>query len=120
MSTYAVFVNFLEDGNRYRAEIFRVYLTFNKLSNDVSFVLVAQNFIISTCLRMSTWCEYFSEIVFSLKIKYDDITEYVYLFYFLAFYIASYSLVDIALMKLRLAVVFGVHYFIRIPSLCYI
>ena len=50
---------------------------------------------------MSTWCEYFSEIVFSLKIKYDDITEYVYLFYFLALYIVSYSLVDIALMKLR-------------------
>ena len=41
MSAFSVFVNFLEDGNRYRAEIFRVYLTFNKLSNDVSFVLVA-------------------------------------------------------------------------------
>ena len=51
---------------------------------------------------------------------YDDITEYVYLFYFLSSNFASYSLVDIAWMKLRLAVVFGVHYFIRIPSLCYI
>ena len=45
-----VFVNFLEDGNRYKAEIFRVYLTFNGLSNDISFVFVTQNFIICTCL----------------------------------------------------------------------
>ena len=50
MSTYAVFVNFLEDGNRYRAEIFRVYITFNGVSNDVSFVFVPQNFVITTCL----------------------------------------------------------------------
>ena len=41
MSTYTDFINFLKDYNRYKAEIFRVYLTFNKLSNDVSFVLVA-------------------------------------------------------------------------------
>ena len=54
MTSCAVFVNFLEDGNRYKAEIFRVYITFNGVSNDVSFVFVPQNFIISTCLRMST------------------------------------------------------------------
>ena len=55
MSTFWVFVNFLEDGYRYKAEIFRVYLTFNGLSNDISFVFVAEIFIISTCLRMSTY-----------------------------------------------------------------
>ena len=41
MSTYTVFVNFLEDGNRYKAVNFSVYSTFNELSNDVSFVFVA-------------------------------------------------------------------------------
>ena len=51
MSTYTVFVNFLEDYNRYRAEIFSVNITFDKLSNDISHFVVAQNFIISTCLR---------------------------------------------------------------------
>ena len=35
------FVNFLEEYNRYIAEIFRVYLTFYGLSNDISFVFVA-------------------------------------------------------------------------------
>ena len=37
----------------YRAEIFRVYLTFDGLSYDISFVFVAQNFVISTCLSKS-------------------------------------------------------------------
>ena len=41
MSTYTVFVNFLEEYYRYKFEIFRVYLTCNGLSNDVSFVYVA-------------------------------------------------------------------------------
>ena len=41
MSTYTDFVNFLEYYNRYRAEIFSVYSTFNKLSNGISFVFVA-------------------------------------------------------------------------------
>ena len=41
MTSFSVFVNFLEDGNRYKAEIFRVYLTFNEQSNDTSFVFVA-------------------------------------------------------------------------------
>ena len=41
MSTYTVFVDFLEDGNRYKAENFRVYLLFNGLSNGISFVFVA-------------------------------------------------------------------------------
>ena len=58
MSTYTDFVNFLEDYNRYRAEIFSVYLTFNKLSNGISFVFVTQNFIICTCLRMSTYTDF--------------------------------------------------------------
>ena len=30
------FVNFLDDYNRYKIEIFRVYLLFNELFNDVS------------------------------------------------------------------------------------
>ena len=49
------FVNFLEEYYRYKVEIFSVYITFNGLSNDISFVYVAQNFIICTCLRMSTY-----------------------------------------------------------------
>ena len=55
MTSYTDFVNFLEEYNRYEAEIFSVYITFNGLSNDISFVFVAENFIISTCLRMSTY-----------------------------------------------------------------
>ena len=43
-------INFLEDGNRYKVEIFRVYLTINGLSKNISQFDVAQNFIISTCL----------------------------------------------------------------------
>ena len=50
MSTFSVFVNFLEDYNRYKAENFSVNITFNDLSNDISHVVVAQNFIICTCL----------------------------------------------------------------------
>ena len=50
MSTFWVFVNFLEDYNGYKVEIFGVYLLFNELSNDVSHFVVAQNVIISTCL----------------------------------------------------------------------
>ena len=57
MSTYTDFVNFLDDGNRYNVEIFSVYLTFNGLSNDISHFVVAQNFIICTCLRMSTYTD---------------------------------------------------------------
>ena len=45
------FVNFLEDGIRYNVEFFKVDEFFNGLSNDVSHFVVAQNFIISTCLR---------------------------------------------------------------------
>ena len=37
----SVFANFLEDVNRYKVENFRVYITFNKLSNGISFVYVA-------------------------------------------------------------------------------
>ena len=51
MSTYTDFVNFLEDGNRYRAEIFRVHWFFKELSNDISHFVVAQKFLISTCLK---------------------------------------------------------------------
>ena len=43
-------INFLEEYNMYRAENFRVYLTFNELFNDVSHFVVAQNYVISTCL----------------------------------------------------------------------
>ena len=55
MATFSVFVNFLEDVNRYKSENFRVYITFNKLSNGISFVFVAENFAISTCLRMTSF-----------------------------------------------------------------
>ena len=58
MSTYTDFVNFLEDDNRYRAEIFSVYSTFNKLSNGTSFVSVTSIFIICICLRMSTYTDF--------------------------------------------------------------
>ena len=34
-------INFLEDGNRYKVENFSLYLTFDGLSDDISFVLVA-------------------------------------------------------------------------------
>ena len=50
MTSFSVFVNFLEDGNRYNYEIFSVYSTFNELSNGISHNAVAQNFIISICL----------------------------------------------------------------------
>ena len=42
-------INFLEDYNRYRAENFNVYLTFNGLSKNISHVKLAKKFIISTC-----------------------------------------------------------------------
>ena len=32
--------HFLEDGKRYGAELFKVYLTFNGLSNDISHIVV--------------------------------------------------------------------------------
>ena len=54
MSTYTDFVNFLEEYNRYRAEFFRVNITFDDLSNDISLIFIAQNFITSICSRMST------------------------------------------------------------------
>ena len=60
------FIIFLESYNSYKIETFRVYLTFNGLSNGISHVVVAQNFIISTCLR-------------SVE-KHETVIEYVYLF----------------------------------------
>ena len=51
MSAYTDFVNFFEVYNRYRAETFSVYLTFNGQFNDISPIFVAQNFITCTCLR---------------------------------------------------------------------
>ena len=52
MSTFNTdFVNFLENGDRYEVEIFRLIEFFNVLSNDISHVELAENFIISTCLR---------------------------------------------------------------------
>ena len=43
-------INFFEDGNRYRAENFKVYINFNGLPNDISFIYVVESFVISTCL----------------------------------------------------------------------
>ena len=44
------FDKILEDYNRYKVEIFSVNIIFDDLSNGVSHFVVAQNFIISTCL----------------------------------------------------------------------
>ena len=38
MSTYTDFVDFLEEYNRYNAEIFSVHYYFNGLSNDISHI----------------------------------------------------------------------------------
>ena len=52
MSTFNTdFVMFLEDGNRYMVDSFSVNWTCDVLSNDVTLIFVAWNFIISTCLR---------------------------------------------------------------------
>ena len=51
MSTSLEFVNFLEEFNKYRAETFSGYLTFNGLSKDILLIFVALIFIFSTCLR---------------------------------------------------------------------
>ena len=48
---FGFFFNFLEDYNRYKAEIFSVHLTFHELSKNISHFVVGQNFIISTCLK---------------------------------------------------------------------
>ena len=45
------FVNFLEENNRYKVDIFRINLVFDGLSNDISHFVVTQIFVISTCLR---------------------------------------------------------------------
>ena len=45
-----LFCRFLENGNRYRVDIFSVNLFFIGLSNDISHFVLAQNFIISICL----------------------------------------------------------------------
>ena len=42
--------DFLEDYKRYEVEIFSVLLYFNGLSKNISHFVVAQNFIICTCL----------------------------------------------------------------------
>ena len=62
------FVNFFEDYNRYRVEIFRVHQFFNGLSNDISHLVVAQNFIISTCLR---YVDIFQKLLIFSKIITD-------------------------------------------------
>ena len=49
MSTFIDFVNFFENGNRYRIEKFRVNCFFKGLSNDTTVFVPAQKFIISTC-----------------------------------------------------------------------
>ena len=55
MTSFWVFVEFLEEYNKYEIENFSVYLTFNKLSNDISHFVIAQNFVISSCLRMTSF-----------------------------------------------------------------
>ena len=45
------FCQFLENGRRYRVETFSINLIFNGLSNDISNLVLAKNFIISTLSR---------------------------------------------------------------------
>ena len=69
-----LFCRFLENGNRYRAEIFNVYLTFNGLSSDISHFVLAQNFIISTCLRyvdIFQFLSIFSKIIIDTMLKFS-------------------------------------------------
>ena len=71
MSTFWVFTNFLKDYNRYKVEIFRMHLLFNKLSNDISHFDVTQNFVISTCLSyVDIMCIFLRNHVFRLRQKY--------------------------------------------------
>ena len=51
MSTICEIINFLEDYNSYKVEIFRINCFFDGLLNDISHFVVAQKFIICTCLR---------------------------------------------------------------------
>ena len=70
MSTFSIFVTFLEDYNRYRAEIFSVNITFNGLSNDVSHFVLAQNFIICLCLSyVAIMCVLLRNHVFRFRQK---------------------------------------------------
>ena len=78
MSTYTDFSNFLEVYNRYRAEYFRVYITFNELSNDVSFVFVARNFVISTCLRMTSYTDFVIFLEDGNRYKAENFTIHLY------------------------------------------
>ena len=71
MSTFSVSVNFLEDYNRYKAEIFRVFYFFNRLSNDISNFVPAQSFIISTSLRYVD----ITDFVNFLDLSYVDILQ---------------------------------------------
>ena len=87
MTSYTDFVIFLEDGIRYEAVIFSVHLYFNKLSNDISHVVLAQNFIISTCLKSVEKHETVIESVNYLckhtiiKHEYIQLYMYIYLVY---------------------------------------
>ena len=76
-------LNFLEEYNRYRAEIFSVNITFDELSNDISHFIVAQNFIISTCLSyvdIYCFCQFFEEYnryraeIFRVYITFNELS----------------------------------------------
>ena len=99
MSTFWVFVNFLDYYNRYKVENLSVNLTFNDLSNDISHVVVTQNFIICTCLRyvdILGFCR-FSPHVQGMSTYYNirvHKTEKLYTYSsFFSLYTVSYSLV---------------------------
>ena len=72
-----IFVKFFKDYNRYKAEIFRVNLVFNKLSNDISLMFVAQNFSISTCLRMSTFWVFINFLEDGNRYKSENFRVYL-------------------------------------------
>ena len=71
MSTFWVFINFLDDYNRYEVENFSVYLTFNELSKNLSHFVLAQNFIICSCLRyVDIMLIFLRNCVFRFRQKY--------------------------------------------------
>ena len=74
-------INFLEDGNRYKVEIFSVYLLFNELSKNISHFVVAQNFVISTCLSKVLTINFLEEYntyraeIFSVHLYFNKLSN---------------------------------------------
>ena len=72
---------FLENGNRYEVDIFSVHLYFNELSKNISHIVVAQNFIISTCLRMSTYTDFVNFLEEFNRYEAEILTSYLIIYH---------------------------------------